>query len=463
MDPASRLPEGTSKLAKGFAGRLIGPSDVGYEDARRVHNGSIDRRPAMIARCRGVADVADAVAFGRANNLELAIRGGGHNVAGRATVDGGLVIDLSLMKGIWVDPRVRRARAQGGVTWGELNRETQAHGLATTGGVVSSTGIAGLTLGGGLGWLMSKYGLTVDNLESVEMVTADGRILKASAEENEDLFWAVRGGGGNFGVATSFDYRLHAVGPTITGGFVAHPFERAYEVLRFYRDLTDGLPDEMTAYAGLIHGPDGSKVAVIALCHCGDRAAGEKAVAPAKAFGAPLIDTVGPMSYCDLNMLFDAAYPRGAHNYWKSSFLSALSDDAIRTAVEGYARVPSPMSQIFLEHLHGKAASARGDGTAFPHRRPGFNMGVFSQWAEASQTEGGMAWARETHAAMNRFCSSARYGNYQSEEGAEVAAAVYGPNYARLQQVKRRYDPENLFHLNQNIAPAEKDVLSASG
>lgn len=453
MDPASRLPQEAATLTKGFTGQLIGPDDVGYEDARRVHNGLIDRRPAMIARCRGVADVVDAVAFGRANGMEIAIRGGAHNVAGRATVEGGLVIDLSLMKGIWVDPRARRARAQGGVTWAELNRETQAHGLATTGGVVSTTGIAGLTLGGGLGWLMAKYGLAIDNLRSVELVTADGRILSANEEENQDLFWALRGGGGNFGVATAFDFDLHPVGPTVTAGFVAYPFERAEELLRFYRDFTADLPDEMTVYYGLLHGPDGTKLSAIALCHCGDLAAGGKAAAPVKAFGTPAIDIIGPVSYCDHNTLFDAAFPKGAHNYWKSSFLTELTDEAIRIVVDGYARVPSPMSQIFFEHVHGKAASVPAEATAFTHRRRGFNFGVFSQWAEPAGTERGKAWARETHASMERFCASGRYGNYQSEEGADVAAAVYGDNLARLRDVKRRYDPENVFHLNQNIAP----------
>jgi FAD/FMN-containing dehydrogenase len=454
MDPASRLAQVPAQLAPGFLGHVIGPSDVAYEDARRVHNALIDRRPAMIAFCRGVADVVDAVAFGRANRLELAIRGGGHGVAGRGTVEGGLVIDLSPMKGIWVDPRTRRARVEGGVTWGELNRETQRHGLATTGGVVSSTGVAGLTLGGGLGWLMGQYGLAVDNLESIEMVTADGRILSADRREHEDLFWAVRGGGGNFGVVTSFEFALHPVGPTVTGGFVAHPFERAAEVFRFYRDLAKHLPDEITAYLGLLHGPDGSKLVAVALCHCGDLAAGAQAVAPIKAFGAPVIDALGPMSYCDLNRLFDAAFPRGAYNYWKSSFLAELSDDAIGAAVDAYARVTSPLSEFFIEHVHGKAALVPEDATAFPHRRTGFNMGVFSQWSEAKESGRGIAWARETAASLDRFCAAGRYSNYQSEEEADAAAAIYGANLPRLREVKRRYDPDNVFHLNQNIAPA---------
>jgi len=456
MDGASRLPEGVAKLGKGFAGQLVGPGDVGYEEARRVHNGLIDRRPAMIARCRGAVDVVDAVAFARSNALEIAVRGGAHNVAGRATVDGGLVIDLSLMKGVHVDPRARRGRAQGGVTWAEFDRETQAHALATTGGVVSSTGIAGLTLGGGLGWLMGKHGLTVDNLESVEIVTADGRILAAAEEQHGDLFWAVRGGGGNFGVVTSFEYRLHPVGPVVTGGFVAHPFERAREVLRFYRDVTAGVPDEITMVAGLIHGPDGSKLAVIALCHCGDLKAGEAAAAPVKSFGSPVIDIMGPISYCEQNALLDAAYPKGALNYWKSSFLAALSDDAIATAVDCFARTTSPMSQIFFEHVHGKAASVPVAATAFPHRRQGFNLLVFSQWAEPADTERGLQWAQETEAAMGRFYDRGRYVNYQSDEGPDVVASAYGANYPRLRETKARYDPENVFHLNQNIIPKDR-------
>jgi FAD/FMN-containing dehydrogenase len=460
MDGATRLPEGAATLAKGFRGELIGPTDVGYDEARRVHNGLIDRRPSMIARCRGSADVVDAVAFARANRLEIAVRGGAHSMAGRSTVEGGLVIDLSLMKAVHVDPRARRARAQGGVTWGDLNRETQAHALATTGGVVSTTGIAGLTLGGGLGWLMAKHGLAVDNLLSVEVVTADGRILTASEEEHADLFWALRGGGGNFGVATWFEYRLHPVGPVVTGGFVGHPFERAREVLRFFRDITAGAPDELGMVAGLLHGPDGSRLAAIAMCHCGDPAAGQAAAARVKSFGSPAVDIIGPLSYCDQNSLLDAAYPKGALNYWKSNFLAALSDEAIDAAVDSFARVASPMSQLFFEHVHGKAASVPVAATAFPHRGEGFNTLIISQWAEPADTERGLRWARDTDAAMGRFYKSGRYANYQSDEGADVVAAAYGPNYARLRETKSKYDPDNVFHLNLNILPKGWAVTS---
>jgi len=403
-----------------------------------------------------VADVVDAVNLARKLSLEVAVRGGGHNVAGRATVDGGLMIDLAPMKGIHVDPDAHTARAQGGVTWAELNRETQLHGLAVTGGVVSTTGIAGLTLGGGLGWLMGKYGLVLDNLRSVELVTADGQVLRTSKDEQADLFWAVRGGGGNFGVATSFEYQLHPVGPTITGGLVAHPFDRARDVLRFFRDCTASLPDELTVWAGLIHAPDGSgaKLAAMLACHCGSLAAGETAMRPLKQFGSPVMDAIGPMPYCQLNGILDAAYPRGALNYWKSSFLAQLSDDAIDTMIECFARCPTPMGQLLLEHVHGAATRVGVGDTAFPHRADGHNLLVLSEWMEPANTERCIAWARETYAEMEPFMASGRYVNYLADdETGDPIAAAYGPNYRRLQELKRKYDPSNFFHMNQNIRP----------
>jgi FAD/FMN-containing dehydrogenase len=317
----------------------------------------VDKRPALIARCLGPADVVDAIKLTRKLGLEVAVRGGGHNVAGRATIDGGVMIDLAPMKGIHVDPKNRTVRVQGGAIWAELNRKTQLHGLAVTGGVVSSTGIAGLTLGGGLGWLMGKHGLALDNLRSVELVTAQGEVVSASKEEETDLFWAVRGGGGNFGVATSFEYQLHPVGPMVTGGLIAYPFDRARDLLRFFRDSTQSLPDEHTIVGGLIHAPDGSgtKLAVIVTCYCGSPAAGAKAMQPFKRFGSPAMDTLGAMPYCQVNSMLDAAYPRGALNYWKSSFLSQLSDDAIDTMIECFARCPTTMGQLIMEHVHGAA------------------------------------------------------------------------------------------------------------
>jgi FAD/FMN-containing dehydrogenase len=389
-------------------------------------------------------------------NLEVAVRGGGHNVAGRATIDDGLMIDLAPMKGVYVDPKARTARAQGGATWADFNRETQLYGLATTGGVVSSTGIAGLTLGGGLGWLMSKYGLALDNLLAVEIVTADGKILKASADENSDLFWAVRGGGGNFGVAASFEYQLHPVGPSIAGGLIAYPFDRAKDVLRFYRDVTASLPDELTVFAGLVHAPDGSgtKLAALVPCHCGPLSAGEAATRMMKEFGSPVVDTIGPMPYCELNAMLDAGFPKGALNYWKSSFLADLSDEAIEGMIECFARCPTPMGQMLLEHFHGAATRVGVSDTAFPHRAEGYNLVLLSQWMDHAVSDQCIAWARDTYAAMGPFVRSGRYVNYlgDDEEGDPVAAA-YGSNYQRLRELKTKYDPENFFRMNQNIPP----------
>jgi len=445
------------ELRKTFTGQLLQPNDPGYDEARKVHNGLIDKRPALIARCRGVADVIDAVNLGHDLGLEVAVRGGGHNVAGRATVDNGLMIDLATMKGIHVDSSRKTVRAQGGVTWAELNRETQLHGLAVTGGVVSTTGIAGLTLGGGIGWLMSKYGLALDNLLSVDLVLADGRVVTASNNDNADLFWAVRGGGGNFGVATSFEYGLHPVGPTITGGIVAHPIDHARDALRFFRDCTASLPDELTVVAGLIHAPDGSgsKLAGMVACHCGSLDAGEAAMRPLKGFGSPVLDALAPMPYCQLNGMLDAGYPKGAFNYWKSSFLAQLSNDAIDIIVESFARCPTPMCQMLIEYLHGAATRVGVSDTAFPVRAEGYNFLVLGQWTDRAISDRCIAWTRQTYADMAPFFATARYVNYLDEDDlGDPVAAAYGPNYRRLQQLKAKYDPENFFHMNQNIRPA---------
>ena len=451
------LASAVAELLKTFSGQLLRPGDPGYDEARRVHNGLVNRKPALIARCRGVADIVDAVKLARGRRLEIAVKGGGHNVAGRATVDGGLMIDLSLMKGVHVDPGKRTARAQGGVTWAEFNRETQLRGLASTGGVVSSTGVAGLTLGGGLGWLMGKYGLAVDNLLSADIVTADGNILTASAEENPDLFWGIRGGGGNFGVAASFEFRLHQVGPTVTGGMVAHPFAAARDVLRFYRDRTASLPDEAILFGGLIHAPDGSgtKLAAIVLCHCGPLSEGEKLAREIQGFGTPAMAAMGPMPYKEVNAMLDAAYPKGALNYWKSSFLASLSDEAIDTLIGSFERCPTPMGQIILEHFHGAVTRVAPTATAFPHRAPGYDMLILSEWMDPADSDRSIAWARETYGAMNAFLAPGRYVNYlDDEEPGDPVAAAYGPNFKRLRELKKKYDPENVFHRNQNIRPA---------
>jgi FAD/FMN-containing dehydrogenase len=446
-------------LSDDVTGRLreqLLPGDHGYDEVRRVHNGLVDKRPALIARCRSAADIVEAVNLARRLRLEIAVRGGGHSVAGRSVVDGGLMIDLSPMKEIHVDSATRTAHAQAGVTWAEYNRETQAYGLASTGGVVSSTGIGGLTLGGGSGWLLGRYGLAVDNLLSIELVTADGRRVTASENEHPDLFWALRGGGGNFGVAASFEYRLHPVGPALIGGFVGHALARAREVLGFYREVTASAPDELTVYGGLLHAPGGSstKIAAIMACHCGSLEEGAAAVRPIKAFGQPAVDTLGRTTYCQLNSMSDALYPRGAFNYWKSSFLAALSDAAIDTIVDCYARCPSPMSQVLLEHYHGAAVRVGPGDTAFPHRTPGYNVLVLGQWANSVDGVPCVRWVRETFAAMRPFMASGRYVNYLGdEEDGDPVAAAYGSNYRRLQQVKSAWDPENVFNMNLNIPP----------
>ena len=456
MSSIASVANAAAELATTFRGQLLRPADPGYDDARKVHNGLVDKHPALIARCGAVDDVVEAVALAQKLRLEAAVRGGGHNVAGRATIDGGVLIDLSLLKGIHVDARNRTVRAQGGVTWGELNRETQRHDLAVTGGVVSSTGIAGLTLGGGLGWLMGKYGLALDNLRAAELVMADGRVMRVSPDEEPDLFWAIRGGGGNFGIATCLEYELHPVGPTVTGGPIVHPIARARELLHFFRERTHALPDEHTIFASLTHAPDGSgtEVAALVTCHCGAPADAERAMRPLKSFGSPLLDGVGPIPYCQLNSMLDANYPKGALNYWKSSFLTELDDAAIDTMIDCFARCPTPMGQLLLEHVHGAATRVGISDTAFPHRREGYNFLVLAQWIDPAATAACIAWARETFERMQPFFAPGRYVNYlDDDEVGDPVAAAYGPNYRRLQRIKARFDAKNFFRMNQNIRP----------
>ncbi|MGH3038093.1 MAG: FAD-binding oxidoreductase [Gaiellaceae bacterium] len=440
-----------------FSGEILRPGENGYDEARRGFNGLIDKRPALIARCRGEADIADAIAFARDAGLEISVRGGGHSVAGKCFTDGGLMIDLSLMKGIYVDPSTRTTRVQPGVNWSELNRETQLHGLAVTGGLISTTGISGLTLGGGLGWLMAKFGLATDNLLSARVVTADGRTLTASEQENADLFWGLRGGGGNFGVVSSFEYRLHEVGPTVTGGLVAHPFDAAGDVLRFYRDFTAGAPDELTTFAGVGHAPDGSgaKIALAVACHVGAPEQGEEDLRPLLELGSPIMVELGPLPYTTMNSLLDDAFPTGSLNYWKSAFLSELTDEAIDELLARFASCPSPMTTALVEHFHGEVTRVPVDATAVPHREPGYNLVITSVWTDPHASEENVAWTKDTFAAMEPFLVARRYLNYFSEDdvGDDPVRAAYGPNYERLVQLKKEYDPENVFRLNANVAP----------
>jgi FAD/FMN-containing dehydrogenase len=443
-----------AELAAQVSGSVLDPKDSGYEEARAVHNGLIDRRPALIVRCRTTNDVVAALAFARGAGLEVSIRGGGHNVAGRAVTEGGVMIDLAEMKGIAIDPHRATATAEGGVTWAELNEAAAEHGLAVTGGVVSTTGIAGYTLGGGLGWLMAKYGLAADNLLALELVTAEGDILRVDAGSHPDLFWALRGGGGNFGVSTSFTYRLHAL-QTVVGGLSAHPLAAAPELLRFYRDAVVGASDDLTVFAGLVHAPDGSgaKLAALVVFHAGDAAEAKRDLEPFTTWGSPLVVQVGSMPYPVMNTILDAGYPSGALNYWLSSFTRGLTDELIDIAVERFADVPSPMSAILLEHFHGAVTRVGVTETAVPHRDEGWNLLIPSVWTDPADIEANVAWTRETFAAMRPHFGSGRWLNYLGDDQADDAIrAAYGPNFARLREVKRRYDPDNVFHLNHNVA-----------
>lgn len=442
-------------LAGRVSGRLLRPADDGYDVARRVHNGLIDRAPAAIVRCRSAADVSASVRAARAAELDISVRGGGHNVAGRAVADGALLIDLTEMKGIQVDVQTRTVRAEGGLTWAELNAATGEQGLAVTGGAISTTGVAGLTLGGGLGWLMAKCGLAADNVLAVELVDANGDIATVTEASDPDLFWALRGGGGNFGIATAFVFRLHPVA-MVTGGLIAHPIDAAGEMLRFYRDAVAGSPDDLTVFAVLAHAPDGSglKLAAMLVFHTGDSEQAERDLAPFKNWGSPLMVEVGPMPYPVMNTILDAGYPSGSLNYWLSSFTRGLSDGLIDTMVERFESVPSPMTAILLEHFHGAVTRIGVTDTAVPHRAEGWNLLVPSVWMDPEETGENIAWTRETHRALSPHLDMARWLNYLGDDqDASAVRAAYGPNYQRLLDLKRRYDPENIFHHNHNIDP----------
>jgi FAD/FMN-containing dehydrogenase len=450
--------EGVAALSQTFIGQILEPGAPSYEEARKIHNGLIDKRPALIARCRGMADIADAVRFGVSHKLEIAVRGGGHNVAGRATVNDGLMIDLSLMKSVHVNAAERSAIVEGGVNWKEFNREAQLHGLATTGGVIGTTGVAGLTLGGGIGWLMAKHGLALDNLLAVNLVLADGSIVRASTDDQPDLFWAVRGGGGNFGVAGSFEFRLHPVGPIVIGGLVAFPFAQAQQVLRAFRDMAATAPDELMLVANLGSAPDGSgnKIAAVAACHCGAEKDGQAAAAKIRTFGTVLMDAMGPIPYSALNGMLDGAFAAGALNYWKAEFLPKLGDAAIDALVSAYEKCPVPTSAILIENFHGAASRVPVDATAYALRDSGFNTLALGQWMDPAQGNATISWSRETFAALRPFAGARRYMNYlgDDEKAEEASAAAYGPNLQRLRRLKKQYDPDNLFHLNVNISPA---------
>jgi FAD/FMN-containing dehydrogenase len=452
-----------AERAPHFRGELIGPGDPQYDTARRLWNGIIDRRPGLIARCTGVADVRAAVRFGRERDLLLAVRGGGHNVAGTATCDGGLVIDLSPMKGLWVDPARRTARAQPGLLWGEFDRETQGFGLATPGGIVTHTGIAGLTLGGGLGWLMRCHGLTVDNLLSADVVTADGEFLRASASEHGDLFWGLRGGGGNFGVVTSFEYRLHPVGPIVLAGVMLYPAANARDVLGFYREYVAGAPDELTTIVILTMAPPapflpasvhGQPVVIIGACYAGPGDEGERVIARLRRFGPALADTIGPTPYVSHQALLDPGVPHGLGYYWKSEYVPGLSDALIDTLAEHAWRAATPESYTIIFHLGGAVGRQDSEGCAFEDRRAGHAVNIDAVWSEPGRASSCIAWARNFWEAIRPHSTGRVYVNFLGDEGQDRVRAAYGDaKYERLRALKRTYDPANVFRLNQNIRP----------
>ena len=445
--------EAVDGFAALIAGKMIRPGDPDYDGARRIWNANVRKYPGLIVRCAGTADVVHAVKFAKANNLLVAVRGGGHNVAGRALCDDGVVIDLSAMKAIYVDPAKRTARVQGGATLGDVDRETHAFGLAVPAGVISRTGIAGLTLGGGVGWLVRKYGLTCDNLLSCEVVTAEGEVVTASADENADLFWALRGGGGNFGVVTSFLFQAHPVS-TVVGGLIVHPRERARDVIRHYRDFMASAPEELTAYAGLLTSPDGQPVVGVIACYCGDLAEGERALKPLQTFGPPVMDAVQPMPFPSMQRLLDDAFPDGTQNYWKSTFLSALNDEAIDVIVAHANKMQSPLSAVVIEYYAGAAGRTGTAETAFVQRQAEYDIGFMAQWTDATENDKHMAWARNMAEAMKPHSSGAYLLNFLSEEDTDTIQAAFGANYSRLAQAKKKYDPTNFFSVNQNIEPA---------
>jgi FAD/FMN-containing dehydrogenase len=457
-----------TEFEDGLTGSAVQPGDDGYDEARAIWNGAHDGRPAVIARCADAADVRHAIGFARSEGLTVAVRGGGHSIPGFSTCDDGIVIDLSPMKGIAVDVDAATVRAEGGLTWAELDAATQEHGLAVTGGLISTTGIAGFTLGGGIGWLMRKHGLACDNLRAAEIVTADGQVLTASADENPDLFWGLRGGGGNFGVVTTFEFDLHPVGPTVAAGPVFYPGERAEEIMRFYRDFVGDLPDEATTLVNLLTAPPapflpaewhGKKLVALICCYSGDTDEGMKALQPLRDLGDPVADLVGPMPYTQLQSLVDALWPKGTQAYMKAGYLRELDDHAIETVASYHQTATSPSSEIHIQHFGGAIARVGEDETAYGERRAPF---VLNAIASTHDPTGGLDthvdWAQRLYAAIEPSLTGGAYINFLSAEGEERVRAAYGAEkFDRLRALKDRYDPTNLFHLNQNIPPSKRD------
>lgn len=465
MSVSSRADELTLPGLDGrIRGEVIRPGDDGYDDARTVWNAMIDRHPRAIVRPRGAADVIAAVNVAREQDLLLSIKGGGHNVAGHAVCDGGLMIDCSPMDWVRVDPAERTARAGPGATWGDFDHETQAFGLATTGGGVSTTGIAGLTLGGGNGFLARKHGLTVDNLRSVDIVTAEGELVHVDAEENPDLFWALRGGGGNFGVVTAFEYDLHPVGPEVLAGRILYPFDNAAAVLRRYRDFVTGAPNDVNCLAGIASvsgetsrlGLDaGTQFVQLLAAYVGGPEDGEETLRPLRTFGEPLADEVCPRPYTELQRLLTETAEPGYRNYWKSDYLAGLPDETIDTVVDHCDPLPTDRSSVFFETMGGAISRVTSDATAFPHRDAAFSATAWARWTDPVADDDHRAWAQGLSTAMEPYTTDGVYVNFLSQEDEKRVEAAYGDNYDRLAAVKAEYDSDNLFQMNQNIEPAD--------
>jgi len=449
------------KLRSRLRGELLRPGDPGYDGTRRVWNGIIDKHPSLIVRCDGVDDVIGAVAFARERDLLVSVRCGGHNIAGKAVCDGGVMVDLSRMRNIQVDPVKRTARVEGGATLGDLDRETQGFGLATTAGVVTTTGVAGLTLGGGVGRLARKYGLACDNLLSVDLVTAEGRLIRASATENADLFWGVRGGGGNFGIVTAFKYRLHPVGPMVLGGVLTHPLEKAQEALRFYADFSRAAPDELSADAAFMTSPDGDHIFAISVCYVGPLDEGERVLRPLRTFGPPLSDDIAPIPYTAVQSASDERCPHGLYYYWKSHFLTEITDSVIEVIVNRFAGVPSPRSVVVFQQFGGAVSRVERTATGFWHRNAQWDFIPWAIWTAPGEAEKQSVWVRDLWEATRSF-SAGVYVNNLGEEGPDRVGVAYGDNYARLVALKTKYDPTNFFRMNQNIRPSRTESIAES-
>ncbi|MEK9282746.1 FAD-binding oxidoreductase [Bradyrhizobium sp. ISRA442] len=441
-------------------GNVCLASEPGYDEARTIWNAMIDRHPGAAVRCRGAADIISAVRFAREHSLLLAVRGGGHNIAGNAVCEGGLLIDLSLMRSVRIDPFHRTARVEPGATLGEFDKEAQAFGLATPLGINSTTGVAGLTLGGGFGWLSRKFGLAADNLISADVVTAEGKLVRASIAENTDLFWALRGGGANFGVVSSFEFRLHPVGPMVLAGLIVHPFARAKELLADYRDVAAKAPDELTVWVVLRQAPPlaflpaevhGNEIVAFAVCYTGDENEGKRALEPLRALGEPIADVIAMQPFAAWQTAFDPLLTSGAYNYWKSHNFAELSEGLLDTLVSQTTSLPTSECEIFIGQLGGATSRVAVDATAFPHRDARFVMNVHTRWRDPADEQRSIAWARKLFAEAAPYATGGVYVNFMPEDETDRVAGAYGTNYARLTALKDKYDPANLFRLNQNV------------